>query len=283
MDYEIKTIRDLTLGDGYLVKPCGENGGSGFRCCHGAAQLPWLNYKAKVFIGLGFNVKRQVYINKSTDHFIRTQTTQEFRRLYDRWYVEGDNGRMHKNFVSMLGEADFDEDSLAALYLDNGHSEIRKTAIRFSDKAKISIAPMFDNMSICVAYRDSNVLAEKVTALGYECKALRPFELRSRVTIYRVGSKQKLVDMLQGYCEKRGLKSTFAYKYDLPVRRHPERLSEGTMNESIHGCDSLLSTNNSKQEGGEGEPKSFPRLDWKPGLKVTECSSIASCLPELDR
>lgn len=220
MKYDIKVLRDLVLGDGYLVQPCGLNGGSGFRCCQGIEQWRWLSYKSKILIDLGFNLTRAEYHDKrrtSVTQVIYTQTNQEFRRLYNRWYMMNSKGKMQKRFELMLNECPFDIESLMMLYLDNGHSEIRKTVIRYNTKKKIDVNPFFDNLSICCSYHDSNVLAEKINNLGFICRANRPFELRSRITIFKVEEKRKFLDCLKNYCEERNLGSTFSYKYNLPV------------------------------------------------------------------
>ena len=256
MKYDSKILRDFVLGDGYLIKPCGQNGGSGFRCTHGIDQLGWIAFKKRVFEKLGFKVTHKEYDNRNQN--IYTQTTQSFRKFYDRWYHEGSHGRMMKNYRNLLQDEIFDETSFAILFLDNGHSEIKKTRIHCVTREKVRVNPFYDNFTISCPYQDSNLLAERISALGIVCKALRPMELRSRVAIYRVSEKQKVVAILKKYCIENGLQNVFSYKYDLPVTSRSERLNERT-SANGRGCDSLDSVNNLIDEGGEGDPKRLPR------------------------
>lgn len=220
MEYDLKILRDYLLGDGYLVHPCCANAGSTFGFTQCIAQRDWALYKAEVFKKLGFSMRESEYQDKRRDSItsiFRTQATQEFRRYYDEWYELGPRGQMWKKFELLLNICQFDLESLMILYLDNGHSEIRKSVIRYNTKEKIMVNPFFDNLSICCPYRDSNILAEKITNLGFTCKALRPLELRSRVAIYKVEQKRNFIDCLKKYCEERKLESVFSYKYNLPV------------------------------------------------------------------
>jgi hypothetical protein len=220
MDYNLKILRDYVLGDGYLVRPCSANAGSAFGCTQGIAQKDWLSYKMKVFSDLGFNMRVKEYSDTRRDSIslvMRSQATQEFRRYYDKWYIQSSSGRMHKNFNLMINECLFDLESLMILYLDDGHSEIVKKVIRYASKKKIQVNPFFGNLSIPCPYHDSAILAKSMENLGFECKALRPYELRSRAVIYRVDSKRRFVDQLKLFCEQRNLQSTFSYKYNLPI------------------------------------------------------------------
>lgn len=230
VNYDLKSLRDLVLGDGYLVKPCGINGGSGFRCCQGIEQRKWLSIKMRILIDLGFDVTLTSYSDKrrnSITQVFYTETNHKFRKFYDRWYKIGTKGRMQKNYKIMLNDCEFDLRSLMILYLDNGHSEIRKSVIKFNTKEKIAVSPFFDNLTISCPYQDSKILAEKINRLGFVCNGLRPFELRSRIAIYRVDSKRKFLDHLKQFCKENKLENTFSYKYDLPVSFTVNDLARG--------------------------------------------------------
>lgn len=219
----IKTLRDLVIGDGSLYRTHkGHSSGTICSISHSKNQYLWISWKKNKFKEL--NLPYKFYEDRDARKAWRlcSYSTHQLTEYWLRWYVGGD-----KLYKPMLEECDFDEESLAILFLDNGSRALKKRYKDYRNQVYCEIDPYVEKFKLSVGKRSQDYLIDFLyKRFGIESTKSREFTGDGEILIGKNHSKQIIKNIVQDFCVKNRLDLVFSYKYNFPLSmRQVQRLS----------------------------------------------------------
>ncbi len=121
--HKIKTIIDLTLGDGSIRL---HRKKAVFCACHSIKQTKYVEYKANILEKLGYRIHQNTYISSSKNslgkeyHWLTSQSSNDMKNVYHIMY-HNRKKILNNDIISY-----FDEKTLAILFMDDGCAHTKK-------------------------------------------------------------------------------------------------------------------------------------------------------------
>lgn len=191
---KIKTILDLSLGDGYVTKPKGKNGNCSIRMNHSRKQKEYVLFKKSFLESVGIRcIYRENQVNGYDTCYVSTEKSKDITEVRNMLYKDGKKV-LSKEVLELL-----DERSMAFLFQDDGSALICKTdsTHRKGCKVKYPVHPFINQLVISMNNFSENcvdLFIEKLKKMGVESRKL--FSKGYSVCINKTESKRIFIDLI---------------------------------------------------------------------------------------
>ena len=206
-----KLIIDLALGDGYLSNPKSNKSNSRLVLKHSSKQTDYLLYKKSLLEKNGFKCSVDSYTDKKGYNVIqvRTMSNSIIKNIYSKLYLN------NKKTITKEILKDFDNESLAILFQDDGSRE--HTKFHRYNGNKYAVKPYINAFTLylnCFTNEENSLILSKLSEMGIEARITQR-KGYSTIIISKVKAKERFVELVKPLLHK-----SMLYKIDTPVKYH---------------------------------------------------------------